>query len=130
MEILNNTNAELMDCEHSTCLDRKQRSSRFIVFRKTPLTLHFVNEWMAYSRDENLVDNDNRTRKADDYFFIQNQQRKISHQHIFSLLTKKWGVDSSNFKDILKSTKFKESKKQHILIEKVKTRNHRLNEQF
>ncbi|WGK68771.1 hypothetical protein P0082_09820 [Candidatus Haliotispira prima] len=76
----------IMDCDQPKYTDTSQRLASFILWKKTPFTMKFIDEWLFYSKDERLItDNDNIMRKSNYKIFKDHRH----DQSIFSLLTKK-----------------------------------------
>ena len=101
----------LMNCDKSDYYDSKQRLGGYSLWKKTPFTMKFVNEWLELSKDESLITDIENTMGKENY------EGFIEHRHdqsIFSLLTKKYELDAHRdpsqfgnyFKDIYKNSNY------------------------
>jgi len=81
----------LMDCDEVKFHNTNQRLGGFILIKKTPLSIKFVENWLDFAQDERiLTDMDNKSG-------IENFPDFKEHRHdqsIFSLLTKKYGFNA------------------------------------
>ena len=78
----------LMDCDAPCFVDTHQRLAGFILLRKSPFTVSFVDEFLHLAQDPRLI-TDSRSRLGPDYADF------VAHRHdqsIFSLLTKRHGL--------------------------------------
>lgn len=76
----------LMECEDEIYKKTPQIGSSLIIFRKTKKSLDFVDQWLTYCQNENiLTDKPNLWNIDDDKSFIEHRH----DQSVFSLLYKK-----------------------------------------
>ena len=77
---------KLMECDYEAISESKQRLASFSFWKKTPLTLQFVSDWLTYAMDERiLTDLDNTLGHANYVGFVEHRH----DQSIFSLLSKR-----------------------------------------
>ena len=80
-----------MNCDNSDYYDSKQRLGGYSLWKKTPFTMKFINEWLVLSTDERLITDIKNTLGEN------NLDGFIDHRHdqsIFSLLTKKYKLEA------------------------------------
>jgi hypothetical protein len=78
----------LMDCDAPPFVDTRQRLAGFILLRKSPFAVSFVDEFFDLAQDPRLI-TDSRSQLGPDYPDF------VAHRHdqsIFSLLTKRHGL--------------------------------------
>lgn len=78
----------LMECDDMGYQNSKQRLGSFVLFRKSELSLQFINDWLSYAKDERIL-TDLKNKCG-----LPNHDDFKEHRHdqsIFSLLTKKYG---------------------------------------
>ena len=81
----------LMDCDTPRYTDTRQRLGGIHLWRRTPFTMKFLEEWLHYAQDERIItDIPNRCGKPNYDGFSDNRH----DQSIFSLLTKKYDLPS------------------------------------
>jgi hypothetical protein len=81
----------LMDCDSTTYSESNQRLASFNLWRKTPFTIGFINEYLFYAQDERIItDLENQCGYANYPEFNEHRH----DQSIFSLLTKKYGLSA------------------------------------
>ena len=81
----------LMGCDNRLYADSLQRLASYGVFRKTPYTERFVDEWLRYSKDRRIITDDPNCMGKPNYDDF------VDHRHdqsILSILSKKWGIDA------------------------------------
>lgn len=79
-----------MNCDTDAFTQSKQRLSTYILFKKTDITLSFVDEWLTYTSDKRIVTDQDNTCGMSNYSDF------IAHRHdqsVFSLLSKKYGFE-------------------------------------
>ena len=77
----------LMNCDSPEYTDTLQRGTGYILFKKSPVSCNFANEWLQYAQDERL------STDLKNQLGYPNYEGFIEHRHdqsICSLLTKKY----------------------------------------
>jgi hypothetical protein len=95
----------LMECNSEIFYNTNQRLGGFVLFKKSNLSVEFVNNWLMFAQDERiLTDIDNQS--GFDNFSDYNEHRH--DQSVFSLLTKKYKLkgfrDPSQYGETLKES--------------------------
>lgn len=79
----------LMDCDNIKFTDTKQRLASYNLWKKTPFTIKFIDEWLTYALDKRiLTDIENQCNKSNYDEFVEHRH----DQSIFSLLSKKYNI--------------------------------------
>ena len=80
-----------MDCDSPHYAESRQRLSGFSLWRKSSMSIEFLNEYLEFARDERIVtDIDNQCGYPNYKDFKEHRH----DQSIFSLLTKKYKLKS------------------------------------
>lgn len=80
----------LMNCDAPNYFETKQRLASYSLWKKTPLSMRFINEWLELCTDERLItDSENTLEKENFDGFVEHRH----DQSIFSLLTKKYNLE-------------------------------------
>jgi hypothetical protein len=80
-----------MECDYEEIIESKQRLGGFSLWKKTPLSQKFIDEWLKYAKDERiLTDVDNTLEHTNYEGFVEHRH----DQSIFSLLSKKYNITS------------------------------------
>lgn len=81
----------LMECENSKYTETKQRLASYNLWKKSKLSMDFINEWLRYAQDERIItDIENQCGFPNYPEFKEHRW----DQSIFSLLTKKYNLDA------------------------------------
>ena len=88
----------LMDCDTPRYTDTLQRCAGFSLWRRTPLTEQFVEEWLHYGQDERIITSMPNQCGKPDYPEFKGSERD---QSIFSLLAKKYDFPYFNTRPVV-----------------------------
>ena len=81
----------VLNCDSQSFSESRQRLASFILFKKSPKVIAFVNEWLQYSSVKSLItDSPNPSG-------LENFDGFVDHRHdqsIFSLLAKKYRLEA------------------------------------
>jgi len=76
--------------------DRPQLGAYFIIVRKTPTAVAFVEEWLRLSEDPEIITDNGRGVRPDD---AHGFQRHMADQSSFSVLFKRWGFEAISLEE-------------------------------
>lgn len=78
-----------MDCDEAQYTETNQRMATMIVLKKTEMSMQFVDEWLYYCQQEEIItDAYNHMGRNNYRGFIDNRH----DQSVFSVLSKKYGI--------------------------------------
>jgi hypothetical protein len=81
----------LMDCDKPEYFETKQRVGGYILLKKTDQSVSFVDDYLKYCQNENLIKQTKNKTDMPDYPCFQEHRHD---QSVFSLLTKKYGFQA------------------------------------
>lgn len=79
----------LMMCDEDMFVKSRQRTARYIVFKKSMRSIQFVAKWLEFSMNPSILTDKPNESGLPDYALFRGHHYD---QSIFSLLTKKWGL--------------------------------------
>jgi hypothetical protein len=77
-----------MNLDQREIWNSMQRLASFVFLKKTPMTVRFVTEWLAYAQDPRVISDVNSTFRKDYPEFVDHRH----DQSILSLMSKKYSL--------------------------------------
>ena len=79
----------ILDCDDKKYTNTKQRLAGYSLWKKTPFSMKFIDEWLLFSKDDRCISDINNVMGKPNYKEFKDHRHD---QSIFSVLTKKYNL--------------------------------------